>query len=106
MASVPRYNRYQDPANKVNRVVVEQLTEAIPDDHSYLGRWVDSGWSIMIEPKLTDKQWREFNSRADCVYNPEIEDYDVNIAMRLLSLLFPRHILAILVPKPIKKKAL
>ena len=98
----PRYHRYQDPATKVNRVVVSN-TEDEPD-RSYLGRWEDSGWSIMIEPKLTKEEWGEYARHGAKTWNPTIEDWDVNIAMTLLKLLFPRHTLTILIPKPIKKK--
>jgi hypothetical protein len=103
MAKYPSYHRYLDPAEKV-RVSSEQTETPLPTDRSYLGRWEDSGWSIQIEPKLTDEQWSQFKLYSGLMWNPTIEEFDVNLAMKLLALLFPRHLFTILIPKPIRKK--
>lgn len=95
--------RYLDPANKIS-LSGESTESVLPDDRSYLGRFADNGWSIMIEPKLTKEEWDSYSRYGHLTWNSLIDQWDINLALKLLGRLFPRHRFTILLPEPPDKK--
>lgn len=60
---------------------------------SWLGRFAEQGWSVMIQPGLTPEQWMAYSQRADETYNELMGNFDPARAYTLLADLFPNHAL-------------
>lgn len=88
------HRQYRDPMDKV----------ATPETRSYLGRFSENGWSIMIVPALSDAEWEQYSLRSDQAWDSAIRDYSITKAFNLLRELFPNRELRSLMPAPTKEK--
>lgn len=68
-------------------------------EFSWLGKWVDCGWSIRIHPHLTGAEWAKYSPRADEGWDTEASVFSPTKTLDLLHDLFPTHELHLTWPK-------
>lgn len=61
---------------------------------SWLGSFAEVGWSIRIEPRLSNAQWERLSAPLDTVWSTSARSYDPVKCLELLGELFPAHALA------------
>lgn len=89
--------KYRDPVAKRHSEPVS--TRAADVECSWLGRWSDVGWSIRIEPKLTQEQWDRYALRAEECWDEATRNYDPLKTLELLGSLLPTHQCSVMWPR-------
>lgn len=69
------------------------------DAFSWLGKWADVGWSVRVEPKLSDEEWAQVNPNLGKCWDEVNRNYDGMKAVEMLHELLPNHQLRLMWPK-------
>ena len=58
---------------------------------SWLGRWDSNGWSIKIDPELTEEQWSRYGAmdRGEVLFDRAARSYPWQKAVKALAELVP-----------------
>lgn len=58
---------------------------------SWLGTINDNGWRMDILPDLSTQEWKELSSRLDETWSNGLKNYSSDLALDLVSEMFPEH---------------